>query len=220
MGKVTKKILGATRGKVGDVVFRKFRTANVDSAYQPNPHNPKTEAQMLQRGLFSTMSGLAQAMAPAINKGMAFATKGTMLSPRNLFIRKNKSNFTSTVPGSVSISYPSIELAVGNPGHCDFSSPSFDDPLTIEAAWTPEGSAADANGKVVLAVYSPESNETLLSAEATVQTGRISMTVPSHWNGLKVHVWAMEFAAADDPENYIVKGQPFASVYVGTGNIG
>lgn len=220
MGKVTKKILGATRGKVGDVVFRKFRQANVDSAYQPTPFNPKTEAQQLQRGIFAAMSSLARGMSPAINKGMAFAAKGTMLSPRNLFVRTNKSCFTSSTPGLVSISYPELELALGGRNHCSFSSPSFDNPLEVEANWSVWDTTADNNNKVVIVVYCPDSNEVILSAAVNLSADTASLTVPSRWNGLKVHVWGLEFAAADDPDNNIVKGQPFASVYIGTGNIG
>lgn len=220
MGKVTKKILGATRGKVGDVVFRKFRMANVDSAYQPNPFNPNTEAQRLQRGKFSVMSNHAQEMAVIINKGLAFAVKGTMLSPRNRFIRENKGCFTGSQPDNITVSYTTMKVALGSRSHCDFASPSFDNPLEVQAIFTTADMTADSNNQVYLAVYCPDAKEAILSAPAKLEDGSVSVNVPSHWNGLKVHVWGMEFSAADHPEDYIVKGQPYASVYVGQGNIG
>lgn len=220
MGKVTKKILGATRGKVGDVVFRKFRMANVDSAYQPNPFNPNTEAQRLQRGKFAVMSNLAQEMAPAINKGFAFAVKGTMLSPRNRFIRENKACFTGSDPALITINWLALKVSLGARSHCDFATPSFDNPLEVQATFTSSDVTADSNNQVYLVVYAQDAKESILSAPAKLEDGVVSVTVPSHWNGLKVQVYAMEVSAADHPEDYIVKGQPYASVYVGQGNIG
>jgi hypothetical protein len=220
MGKVTKKILGATRGKVGDVVFRKFRMANVDSAYQPNPFNPNTEAQRLQRGKFAIMSNLAQEMAPAINKGFAFAVKGTMLSPRNRFIRENKTCFTGSDPNLITVNYNALKVALGARSHCNYSVPSFDNPLEVEVSFTSTDATADANNQVVLVVYCPDDKSCVVSPAAKLSDGSVSATVPSEWNGLKVHVWGVEYSAEDHPEDYIVKGQPYASIYVGQGNIG
>lgn len=220
MGKVTKKILGATRGKVGDVVFRKFRMANVDSAYQPNPFNPNTEAQRLQRGKFAVMSSLAQEMAPAINKGFAFAVKGTMLSPRNRFIRENKACFTGNQPDNITINYNAMMVALGYRSHCSYNVPSFDNPLEVEVSFTSTDVTADANNQIVLVVYCPDDKACVVSPAAKLSDGSVSVNVPSEWNGLKVHVWGVEYSAADHPEDYIVKGQPYASIYVGQGNIG
>lgn len=220
MGKVTKKILGATRGKVGDVVFRKFRAANVNSAYQPNPNNPKTEAQMLQRGKFTTMTKYSRILAPAINLGLAWSTKGTMLSPRNKFITMNKGCFTSTEPDIVSVDFATMVLSLGVTGTVDYGTPQSDDPGSLELTWTQLVAGSHDGNKVRIVLLVRDAESTVISSPINSETGRVVMTFPTQWSGLQANVWAIEFAGDDYPEENILKGQPYASVYLGSTSLG
>lgn len=220
MGKVTKKILGATRGKVGDVVFRKFRQMNVNSSYQPNPLNPDTRAQQLQRGIFGVMSKTATSMAKALKVGFGYKAKGTNLSPRNWFVRINKEWFTSTQPGIVTISYPELVMSLGRTCEAAFSTLDFDDPNTVGVSWTPLSTAVDLNAELHIVVVCPDFNGCIVSPAAKLSENSINVSVPSEWNGLNVHCYAIETAVNDHPEDDVVKGMTYHSVYLGTGMIG
>lgn len=220
MGKVTKKILGATRGKVGDVVFRKFRQLNVNSSYQPNPLNPNTNAQQLQRGIFAQMSKTATSMAKAIKVGFGYKAKGTNLSPRNWFVRINKEWFTSSQPGIVTISYPELVMSMGRACEATFNPLDFDDPNVVGVEWTPLSSAIDMNAELYFAVVVPDAEGCIVSSAAKLSDNSINVSTPAEWSGLKAHVYAIQMAVADHPEDDIVKGMTYRSVYVGQGNIG
>lgn len=220
MGKVTKKILGATRGKVGDVVFRKFRQMNVNSSYQPNPLNPDTKAQQLQRGIFAVMSKTATSMAKGIKVGFGYKAKGTNLSPRNWFVRTNKEWFTSNQPGIVTISYPELVMSLGRTCEADFNALDFDDANVVGVSWTPLSTAVDTNAELHIVVVCPDNEGCLVSTAAKLSEGSVNVSTPDEWNGLKVHCYAIETAVADHPEDDIVKGQTYRSVYLGQGNIG
>lgn len=220
MGKVTKKILGATRGKVGDVVFRKFRQMNVDSAYQPTPANPRTEAQMIQRSIFGEMSRMAHATAQGINIGLSWKAKSSNLSPRNWFVRLNKNNFTSSNPGIVQVSYQELIFSTGDRMEANFSPLDLDNPLEVGISWSAEATAVDEKAELYFVVYSPDAKEAVVSGAAKLEDHGKTVTVPAHWNALKVYVYAIEVAVADHPEYNIVKGQTYRSTYIGTGNIG
>lgn len=220
MGKVTKKVLGATRGKVGDVVFRKFRQMNVDSAYQPAPANPRTTAQMIHRAIFGEMSRMAHATAQGINLGLSFKAKSTNLSPRNWFIRLNKSRFSSTNPAVVEVSYQELVFSTGDRIEANFGQLDLDNPLEVGISWTAESNAVDTDAELYFIIYSPDAKEAVVTESSKLSERSETVTVPSHWNALKVYVYAIEVAVADHPEHNIVKGQTYRSTYIGTGNIG
>ena len=219
MGKVTKKILGATRGKVGDVVFRKFRQMNVDSAYQPTPANPRTEAQMIQRAIFGEMSRMAHATAQGINIGLSWRAKGSNLSPRNWFLRLNKENFSSTNPATVEVAYQELIFSTGDRIEADFGNLDLDNPLEVGISWSVESNAVDTNAELHFIVYSPDAKQAVVSEATKLSANSKTVTVPSHWNALKVYVYGVEVAVDDHPEQGIVKGQTYRSTYIGTGNI-
>lgn len=219
MGKVTKKVLGATRGKVGDVVFRKFRQMNVDSAYQPAPANPRTTAQMIQRAIFGEMSRMAHATAQGINIGLSWKAKGTNLSPRNWFVRLNKEHFTSTNPATVQVSYADLLFSTGDRIEVNFGALGLDNPLEVGLTWSIEATAVDTDAELYFVIYAPDAKEGIVSEAAKLSERSKTVTVPSHWNALQVYVYAVEVAVADHPEQNIVKGQTYETDYVGQGLI-
>lgn len=218
MAKVTKKVLGASRGKVADVVFRKYRVANVAQSYQPAPQNPRTAAQVSQRTKFGKLSDLAQGMAPVINIAARYETRGTMLSPRNKFIRLNKDCFAGNA-----ISYPEIILngqsrLVFIPGDVD-----TDNPNEIKVEYEPiiTGSAAN-QWDIYLVVYSKDMNGVVYEKDTMsgTSTGSVTINTPSSWGGLQVHLFMFAiYKGEDDVENGLYKGCASSSQFAGATNI-
>ena len=55
-------LLGYNRGKLGDIVFKRLNGQSVQVPRVRNPHNPRTDAQTVQRIAFSSATKTAQAL--------------------------------------------------------------------------------------------------------------------------------------------------------------
>lgn len=81
---------GTATGKIGNTVVRVRKGVRVESAYQPNVKNPRSNSQVVQRGKFSDAVGFyKRAMANFFR--MAFEDKKTNETDFNAFMRHNVS---------------------------------------------------------------------------------------------------------------------------------
>ena len=81
---------GTATGKIGNTVVRVRKGVRVESAYQPNVTNPRSNGQVVQRGKFSDAVGFyKRAMANFFR--MAFEDKKTNETDFNAFMRHNVS---------------------------------------------------------------------------------------------------------------------------------
>ena len=219
MSKVTKKILGSARGRVGDVVFRKFRVATVASAYQPTPRDPKTNAQQLVRTRFGALRALAVSFAPIATIGFGTATKGTMLTPRNLFVKRNWKNVTASEPGTAVVDYSELTVAEGSLPSVAFKTPHFDNPNEVEVLWD-DVATLGLDAKVYVFAYCQDKGFGILSHYVTAGSGTVTLEVPASWSGLRVELYGVTiWDAADNVNLGYTKGQTAPSAYIGYGTI-
>lgn len=224
MGKVTKKVLGTSRGRVGDIVMRKWRTDIVSASYQPHPSNPNTEAQQEVRAKFRAMSKTATNMAAAISQTLRYPCKGTNLSPRNLFIRLNKAEGWEQDGMNITEKPATWKVAKGRNAPLTVSSLDFDNPSEIgieNIGFEPGSIPAAAVGHIRydVVVYCSDAEVSLLSRLAANATSA-TIAVPSNWNGLKCHVWLCPYWSGDTvAEVGMEDGATFASLYMGSGTI-
>ena len=81
---------GTATGKIGNTVVRVRKGVRVESAYQPNVKNPRSNSQVVQRGKFSDAVGYyKRAMANFFK--MAFEDVRTNETDFNAFMRHNVS---------------------------------------------------------------------------------------------------------------------------------
>lgn len=81
---------GTATGKIGNTVVRVRKGVRVESAYQPNVKNPRSNSQVVQRGKFSDAVGFyKRAMANFFK--MAFEDRKTNETDFNAFMRHNVS---------------------------------------------------------------------------------------------------------------------------------
>lgn len=81
---------GTATGKIGNTVVRVRKGVRVESAYQPNVKNPRSNSQVVQRGKFSDAVGFyKRAMANFFR--MAFEDKRANETDFNAFMRHNVS---------------------------------------------------------------------------------------------------------------------------------
>lgn len=80
-------MLGYARGKVGSLVFARRKGEQITRAYNANPNNPRSTAQMLQRMKWANLVAFYRATQPKLK--MAFENKPTGLSDFNAFMSAN-----------------------------------------------------------------------------------------------------------------------------------
>lgn len=80
-------MLGYARGKVGSLVFARRSGEQVTRAYNSNPANPKSTAQMLQRMKWANLVSFYKAVSPKLK--MAFEDKKENQSDFNAFMAAN-----------------------------------------------------------------------------------------------------------------------------------
>lgn len=207
-------ILGGFRNKVGTVIGFFWKGKAVMRGYKDlGPKSTYSEEQLLVQTRFGALGKLALKFLMAITPGFYKLASRKKMTASNIFVKKNWEMTHSTVPGIATIDYPELILSQGELNNVDFGRPSFDNPLEIEVTYTTVSPYDDSNDKVYIFAYTPDANDSLMSEGVKRDTGSISMTVPSHWNGLKVYVWGMTQSAKD-------KKAYSDSSYIGTGNIG
>ena len=80
-------LLGYARGKVGDLVFSRRLGQQVTKAYNPSPHNPKTEAQMVQRTKLAGLVAAYRAMRVIVDHSFTNRKEGQ--TSYNVFVSSN-----------------------------------------------------------------------------------------------------------------------------------
>ena len=220
MGKMRMGILGDFRNKIGTVVGQRWRAGMYTTrAYVKDVRNPKTQAQQLQRAKFATAGELGSAMLAAIDRGFANVLAKKPTTAVGLFVQLNKAAIHANSPDSVTVDYADLILAKGSLTGVIFGAPHFDTPDTVEVSFDANDGTYKAGGddKVRIAVYCPDAKAMVVSDVAKREDHTISTTVPSSWNGMKVHVWGFVEGNTPDMNNV---GLMSNSVYVGTGTIG
>jgi hypothetical protein len=223
MSKNMKGVLGNQYGKVGPVVARKFRNENVYSAYQGNVANPRTEKQEIHRLRFKTLSQLAHDMACGARWGFVTASKGTNLSPRNMFQKVNWNFVTAAGLDAISVDYTSLQVSKGGLAPVSSAECNFDTPNTVKVDWTRTGAACQCtpNDKVYIFVYCADVKSGILSAPISTSDNTKDIEVPNDWNGLKVYVYMFcRNEGGMYGDNNIPAGECSSTTFAGQGNIG
>lgn len=204
--------LSPIKNKLGNAVGRRWRNLNVLSVYNGSPRNPRSRAQQLNRTRFSAISSLAMAFAEAIGSGFKPSTNGSKVPPRGMFIRKNWDYVHAEEVGSATIDYDELSVSSGSLTKPLVASPTFATPYTVTVSQedTTERARANADDKVIVAVYSPESYE-MVTKEASRTDATIDVAVPDIWVGQRVHVYAFAVNADETSAS--------DSTYVGSGTI-
>lgn len=98
---------GTATGKIGNTVVRVRKGTRVESMYQPNVANPRTEAQVYQRGKFQDAVGFYK-RAVANFFRLAFEDKKSNETDYNAFMRYNVSNARVYSKQMISAASPGI----------------------------------------------------------------------------------------------------------------
>lgn len=235
-------------GKLGNLVGSKGMKGNQILRQKPTSvANPQTPKQVANRARFLAASHTANIVPIEAIAGMRPLAKSRGISLRNAYASTLMNDrIISEAPGfdPMNPAYGVTELSKiifskGNQPNMAYGAPQFDDPLTVEVTGTKLGTLTDTDIVHVI-VYNPE----VTNAPWVHQSFPVSdvldgaqVTVPSTWNGMKVHVYAYtQTLAAEDAdydyfaniyganaiERELVESRSSYSntAYIGTGNIG
>lgn len=216
---------GQAKKRVGNIVYRKWRNLDVAAKYQPNVSNPDTEAQKLVRTRFGAISDLAGKLGACLVLGFKTFVAGTKVPPKSFFIKKNWVFVHADTPGSATIDYSELMVSDGPIMAPSFGTLDTDTPLTVKVRINDNsGQTVSSADEVYLVVFCPENGQTILSEAVTRGDESVEVTVPSSWNGMRVHVWGFAtwggevLSVQGIPVNH-TKGDASPSVYIGSGDI-
>lgn len=218
MGKNVKPLFGYFSGKLGLTYGRMVHGVNLVNAMPGKIKNPRTSAQMDNRERFKTLSILAAAFLAPSNIGLKNKAKqyGPLVTICDAFMKANQ-GAVSVMGGEAEVDYGSLKCALGNLPQVGFGNASFAQPqeVTVTYGTSADMPGADAQDKVYLFLYQPDTKQGIMGIPTLRTTGTIAVHVPGSWTGLTVHVYG--FAVGDGRDN---KGKISDSSYVGTGIIG
>lgn len=220
MARYYKGILGVIIGKVGTVVGRRWRAGIHTLASLPaknkTPKQPSA-AQALVQARFTVITELATAFLDAVKIGFHNLSMSKGMTETNVFVKKNWDAILAASPDSVSVTFSEIACSKGALPGALFGAPGFDNPQQI--AFTFDGNEdmpkADDDDLVNVFVYCPDTKTGLLATPVKRSVGNITITVPSYWNGMKVHCWGFVQGMKPGFNDNMVSD----STYLGSGNI-
>lgn len=219
MAKLRGNLFGGYTGKLGLNYGRYVHGVNLGAIMPTKRDASKSSAQqkdLMER--FAALGTLASGLLNAIRLGLKVAAKaiGPLVSEFDAFVKINKDAVTAE-GGSVVIEFGELKIAKGNLPQVGFGQADFGEPLTVKLDYAPNSDVpgADVTDNVYLVVYEPTSKQSVTSAPVQRGAGSISVSLPSTWSGIEVHVYG--FAVGNGTDN---KGVISNSTYIGTGIVG
>lgn len=191
MAKEFATYLKGQRGRVGNVVFRKFRGGYVTSSRPEFIKRTPTPAEAVRRERFATLSRLTAAFAKAAKLGYYPNTLG-MMGARNQFSKRNAYLVRATDDGVIEVDYSKIDLTSADKLAAPaFQTPTTGEDLSVTVTFTP---ASDVNETseddlIRVVVLQPDFMMSVVSAGVLRKTGTVTVKVPAMWSGTEVHVY-------------------------------
>lgn len=216
MATINRGILDGFFGKVGTVVGSFWKGIPVMRAYVRRIRDRKNTPQLLIRARFATLGELSSAFLAAIRIGLRNVAAKGHVTESNIFVNENWEAVHAASVDSVTVDYPDLVVARGPLAGVQYGTPQFDTPLQVDVAYetNEEIAKTSLDDLVYLFVYCPDAKCGVLSAAVERSEKRISVTVPSYWNGMKVHLWGFTLGAGHDNAGMLSN-----SAYIGSGNI-
>lgn len=194
MGKNVGGVFSNWWGKVGNVVGRIRQGRTIMSIYQPQVHNPKTQAQMEQRSKFSIVTEFMSAVSGFIKSGFGKLDGYNYGTPYSAAVGYNMKKVDGVINGT----YPNYEINLSKvvvaQGSVDlpYSPSATADDTTLTCTWADNSGMGNAAGddKVMLLAYNDSKKQSVFNIVAGERADRnASMTLPTAWTGDDIDVW-------------------------------
>lgn len=203
--------LSPIRKKLGNAVGRKWRTLNVLAVYQPNVHNPNTEAQQIVRWRFGSAARLAMRAAGILGIGLRDYCRGNVAPPRSAFIGLNWVNFHA----DREISYEDMQFSAGSlDAPVPDGAPGVGTALRVSQHINTdfvEGITCDNHDLMYMVAYDKQLDRFFISDAKPRGEDEIFIEFPSAAGGHRVYCYLFCVGA----KNQITEGKTSPTVYLG-----
>lgn len=230
-------INGKLVGKQGAAVYSVKNGVQVVKQYNPIVFNPNTKRQALARARFALASRWAIALAKSNDIAWALRKTGgkSGTNIQTSVMLKQSGLITGTDPSILQMAFDELVLAEGTLRQAAITGlPTFTNPLSVGVPSVPaDDIMADLPSGyrvgIVWVVVCPDMQESVVRPVACDQTGLVpadTITVPSTWQGMNVHVYAYAKAVPESLLQIPTETYPWKypaatsnSAYIGFGNI-
>lgn len=214
MAKPTYGIFGPARGRLGNLVIRRWKGVDVVQAYNPMVTNPKTQKQTLHRTKFAKISKMAGALQPVLKVGLGEIAKKRNSTEIGTFIKYNWGCMQGNTVELLSFDYEHSVVSQGPLTGVNFASPQMNGHV-LDITFNSWGNFFDTSDHdyVYLALYSEQSNFGWLSNPVLRMDENMEITVPEIFWGETIRVWGFVKASAS---NNPLRDDCSKSQYLGT----
>ena len=206
MAKQTSGINGGFKGKVGNAVGYMWRGQWCVRAKPREFHDAKTERQLEQRSLFKASVAFAGRLKEILRVGFQKPAMAAHKTECNYFLMLNKRCLawaptpqSSGQPPSgrgamegLVVDYEHLRVSEGPVAPVAFTNVErgvMNDELRIEFEKNPEHRNCSGNDKVYVAAVCAEREEAVLSLPVYRRMKRITVVLPTEWEGMEVHLY-------------------------------
>lgn len=179
------------RGTVGTVIGYMWCGRWCLRARPLRVHNPRTERQQSNRGLFAAASGLASAMGQVLRIGMRSDALVRHRTAYNHFLSLNTPCFAME-EGRMKVDYGHLVVAAGSVAPVGFGAPhaaTLPTDIVVEFERNPLQLSASGDDLVYLYAWCPGVGEGKLSTPAYRRTRQATIALPERWTGMEVHLY-------------------------------
>lgn len=200
MGTYNNGILGAFKGKVGNVVGSTWNGVKYMRAVPVSVKDPKTEKQLAQRQRFGLMTSFMRKFRPVVNIG--FRKGAGNMSASNRAASYNIKNAVDGEYPDQEIRFDMLRFSRGDlTGSYNASAVSANTgELTITWADNTGDGSASPDDTLVVSLYSAERDSVFFRVEAAErQDGTVSIALPESYHGDTVETYIF-FVSADEEQ--------------------
>lgn len=196
MARHGKGILGEFSGKVGTVVGSSWKGISYMRSLPAKRKNKKgTETQLIQQAKFGLSIRLVKSLGSLLSVSYQEAPGKTV---KNVALSQILAQAIGGVYPDLFIDYSQVQVAKGSLKKAD--NPSVEVPAlgVLRFNWSDAATLGNANAtdKAILAVYCPETGDTIYSADAFTRSQGTGTLDVSFFSGKQVHTW-ISFRSAD-----------------------
>lgn len=194
-------VIGALKGKVGNMVFRTRRGMQIASVYQPEVHNPKSTRQELSRAKMAFATDMAKAMKLLLRAGWQ---KTNPTYEVQQFIKRvipvDAAIISGVDPAVLHVDYDAMEPAISANllgvlnGVSQFN---FAEEAEVSYSVTPDDTLfLDGDGSaigcgIVVGYYAPDLDQCVVVSHPLVkgETNQFTDKFSNEWSGIQVKIY-------------------------------
>lgn len=192
MAIIQNPLIGRSKGKMGNAIFTKMYEKNVLRSKPIEVHNPRTDKQMKQRGLFKATTSLASQLLCVIRDGYSEVKN---MSGYNAFTKDNLGKSVVRENEDIVINWEDLVIAKGTAVPLRSVETSEVGETGLKITWPfEEGSCDGSKDDIikVIAIDKETGNVELINDTATREDKEVTITMTGDIAGYAIYLYVAE----------------------------